>query len=205
MTIASPDDSAIRRSDAINYAPEESTGLDAIYEAVGEVIGELTGKLDKRIKALELALAQANGALDVLRGKGAPGCFRAKGNYDSETAYSYLDVVVKDSSSFVALRDNPGACPGNDWQMIACGGRRGPAGERGPAGPTGPALKWTGVGFSHRGMELKSATGHAIPIIRSVSVDTQDFSLKFTAPDGSTLKINLLPLFEQYHSQTTGR
>jgi hypothetical protein len=53
-------------------------------------------------------------------------------------------------------------------------------------------------------MELATSTG-PVPILRSVSVDAQDFSLKFTAPDGSTLKISLLPLFEQYHSQTTGR
>jgi hypothetical protein len=203
MTIASPDDSAIRRSDAINYAPEESTGLEAIYEAVGEVIGELTGKLDKRIKALELALAQANGALDVLRGKGAPGCFRAKGNYDSKIAYSYLDVVVKDSSSFVALRDNPGACPGNDWQMIACGGRRGPAGERGPAGPAGPVPKWFGAGFSHRGMEIHTSNG-PVPLFKSVNVDPQSFAIKFVGHDNSTLTINLLPLFEAYHRQTAG-
>jgi hypothetical protein len=60
------------------------------------------------------------------------------------------------------------------------------------------------VGFSHRGMEIKTKTGDAIPILRSVSVDPADFSLKFTAPDGSTLKISLLPLFQEFQKQTTG-
>jgi hypothetical protein len=70
MTTVSPDDSMIRRSDAVNYAQEtetESTGLDAIYEAVGECIGDTAGRLEKRIKQLELTLAETRGALDVLR------------------------------------------------------------------------------------------------------------------------------------------
>jgi hypothetical protein len=72
------------------------------------------------------------------------------------------------------------------------------------AGPAGTAPTWTGARFSHRGMEIETSTG-PIPIIRSVSVDTTDFSLRLHAADDSTLRISLLPLFEAYHSQTTGR
>ena len=56
-----------------------------------------------------------------------PGTFNPKGTCDARAVYNRLDVVVRDSSSFVALRDKPGACPGDDWQMIACGGKRGVA------------------------------------------------------------------------------
>jgi hypothetical protein len=222
MTTASPDDSTVRYGDRIQTRRASSSARPAqqedwsqweawmeghkklLGEEVVEAIAQhLTDPLDKRIRALELELAQTRGAVDILRGKGAPGCFRAKGNYDSKTAYSYLDVVVKDSSSFVALKDAPGACPGDDWQMIACGGRRGPAGERGPAGPPGPTPTWTGATFNRNGWGIATRTGDAIPLLQSVSVDAQDFSLKFTAPDGSTLKISLLPLFQAYHRQTT--
>jgi hypothetical protein len=50
--------------------------------------------LAKRIKALELQLAETRGALDVLRGKGAPGAFRAKGTYDARASYKYLDTAI---------------------------------------------------------------------------------------------------------------
>jgi len=215
----------IRRTDPImtrtaNYAsPTEATQdwsgwenwlsarldqrCEAFGEEVGEAIGDMVGPLEKRLKALELQIAETRGAVDVLRGRGAPGTFRPKGIYDSKTAYSYLDVVVKDSSSFVALRDKPGACPGDDWQMIACGGKRGVAGERGPPGPAGPTPRFAGARFNRNGMELESSAG-PIPIIRSVSVNTADFSLRFIAADDSTLTISLLPLFEEFRRQTTG-
>jgi uncharacterized coiled-coil protein SlyX len=130
--------------------------------------------------------------------------WRVRGTYNERHDYAELDVVVRDSSSFIALRDNPGACPGDGWQMIACGGKRGVAGdkgERGPAGPAGAAPKFGGARFNHNGMEI-STDGGPIPILRSVSVDAADFSLKLTAPDGSTLKISLLPLFQAYNEQT---
>ena len=43
---------------------------------------------------MELKLAEAIGALDVLRGKGAPGSFNIRGTFDADTVYSYLDVVA---------------------------------------------------------------------------------------------------------------
>jgi hypothetical protein len=177
---------------------------DATYEAVGEVIGELTGKLEKRIKALELQLAETRGALDVLRGRGVAGALRVCGTFDSRTTYCLNDIVAFNGSSWAARRDSPGPIPGDGWQLVASQGKRGPQGERGPTGPAGPPPLLTGVGFSHRGMEIKTKTGDAIPILRSVGVDAEDFSLKFTAPDGSTLKISLLPLFQEFHKQTTG-
>jgi hypothetical protein len=221
MTTAAPNDDTIRRTDPIrsrvrSAQPAEQqdwSQWEAWMEGHKKLLGEevveaiaqhLTDPLDKRLKALELQVAETRGAVDILRGKGAPGCFRARGNYDSKTAYSYLDVVVRDSSSFVALRDKPGACPGDDWQMIACGGRRGPAGDRGPPGPTGAAPTFAGAKFSHRGMEIETSSG-PIPLFKSVSVDAQNFALKFTASDDSTLTISLLPLFQSFHAQTTSR
>jgi hypothetical protein len=214
MTTPSPHDSAVRFGATIKQptaSPSETQETDwsnwekwmaghksAVYQ---DIACELIDPLEQRITALALELAQAKGALDVLRGKGAPGSFRARGVYSSGTAYNYGDVVVKDSSSFVALSDSPGPCPGDGWQMIACGGKRGVQGERGPAGPAGIPPTFLGASFGKRGMEIQTSVG-AISLFKSVNVDDKYFTLKFIASDDSTLTINLLPLFEAYHRQT---
>jgi len=67
-----------------------------------------------------------------------------RGTWSEAGAYRYLDVVTRNGGSFVALRDNPGLCPGDGWQGIAApGGKgdRGAPGDRGPVGPPGPAVR----------------------------------------------------------------
>jgi hypothetical protein len=59
------------------------------------------------------------------------------GTYKADGVYKTFDVVMRESSSFVALRDAPGPCPGDGWQMLACGGKRGIAGEKGERGERG--------------------------------------------------------------------
>jgi hypothetical protein len=62
-----------------------------------------------------------------------------RGTYSADATYQTLDLVMRESSSFIATRDDPGLCPGDGWQMIACGGKRGAAGEKGERGPKGDA------------------------------------------------------------------
>jgi hypothetical protein len=64
---------------------------------------------------------------------------RVRGTYSADATYQALDLVMRESSSFIATRDDPGPCPGDGWQMIACGGKRGAAGEKGERGPKGDA------------------------------------------------------------------
>jgi hypothetical protein len=64
---------------------------------------------------------------------------RVRGTFNATAKYSFGDVVALDGGSFLAKCDNPGACPGGNWQLIARQGARGiagPKGERGPAGKT---------------------------------------------------------------------
>jgi hypothetical protein len=74
--------------------------------------------------------------------------FNVRGTFDPSVAYQALDVVTLNHGWFVAKRDNPGPCPGNDWQSGPVG-KRGDKGERGPRGLPGPsgqdALEWVGV------------------------------------------------------------
>jgi hypothetical protein len=65
-----------------------------------------------------------------------------RGTYNAATEYSQLDVVALDGSSFIALRDQPGACPGANWQLVASCGCRGPVGERGEHGRVATIVSW---------------------------------------------------------------
>lgn len=63
--------------------------------------------------------------------------FQIRGTYEAGESYAALDVVALNGASFVAKIDDPGACPGAGWQLMATQGRRGPPGPAGPPGPTG--------------------------------------------------------------------
>ena len=60
-----------------------------------------------------------------------------RGTFDPEAEYSELDVVMLGGSSFVAVKDAPGECPGGGWQLLASRGSRGDRGERGLPGRDG--------------------------------------------------------------------
>jgi len=67
---------------------------------------------------------------------GEPGrSLRTRGLYRQGGSYKDLDVVVLNGSSFIAKCDNPGECPGDNWQVSALVGKRGDAGDRGLPGP----------------------------------------------------------------------
>jgi len=55
--------------------------------------------------------------------------FHVRGTYDPAQAYQRLDVVACGGSSFVARCDQPGPCPGKNWQLLASRGKRGPRGR----------------------------------------------------------------------------
>jgi len=70
--------------------------------------------------------------------RGAEGRTMAfRGAWKPATAYEALDVAMCDGSSFVALCDAPGACPGDDWRLLAARGKSGPPGAPGPIGERG--------------------------------------------------------------------
>jgi hypothetical protein len=106
----------------------------AIAEIITETIDDLEAKHDRQIRELELKLAECVGAINVLRtGKN----LRVRGTFDEGARYEQLDVVAFNGSSFVALEDRPGRCPGPNWQLLASAGRRGERGSVGPRGERG--------------------------------------------------------------------
>lgn len=81
----------------------------------------------------------------VLAAPGTPGRgFSVRGTWSEGETYRALDVVALSGGSFMALRDDPGPCPGEGWQLMSRQGKagqpgpRGERGERGSAGPPGP-------------------------------------------------------------------
>lgn len=54
-----------------------------------------------------------------------------------DAVYAALTVVARDGGSFIALRDDPGPCPGEGWQLMARQGKAGPPGPKGERGEKG--------------------------------------------------------------------
>lgn len=107
---------------------------------------------------------------------GAPGrSFVVRGTWNEADEYGELDVVALNGAAFVARRDNPGACPGDGWQMISSQGKPGKPGIPGPKGD--------------RGIAVTAA------ITRMVVSD--EGMLAVTSADGSVVKCDLYPLLSK--------
>ena len=97
--------------------------------------------------------------------------FAVRGTWEPATQYKTLDVVARNGGSFVALKDNPGECPGPDWQLFAGPGKRGQPGERGLTGPKGETGR-DGAGFigwvhdleNYRAIPVLSDGSHGEPL-----------------------------------------
>jgi hypothetical protein len=110
-----------------------------------------------------------------------------KGLYAEAAEYRCLDIVASDGGSFIAVRDKPGPCPGDGWQMIARQGRRGGQGPKGDPGAPG----------------ARGQPGPAAPAIASWRVDRDEFQVFAVMTDGSEAPaMELRELFEQYQIET---
>jgi hypothetical protein len=90
---------------------------------------------------------------------------RVRGTYSADATYQALDLVMRESSSFIATRDDPGPCPGDGWQIIACGGKRGAAGEKGDRGERGPQGNPGLTGATIREWKIDRARYVATPVM----------------------------------------
>jgi hypothetical protein len=198
---------------ARHFAPINESWCRTVAEAAMTLIHERCAPLERQIKDLELKLASALGAIDVLRGKNAAGSFNIRGTYDELTAYSYLDVVALNGGSFVALKDAPGSCPGPDWQLLCSAGRRGPRGERGLMGPAGPAaspVKWLSFDSARMALlvTMSDARTTTIPlagVFTNVTIDRTSYCVVFRMSDGAELRFSVREFFEQYDLEKQGR
>jgi len=88
-----------------------------------------------------------------------------RGTYNAEGNYKAFDIVALNGGSFVALKDAPGACPGDGWQLIASQGKRGPEGKPGAPGKAGAPGAPGEPGVSVVGWIPDAAKYLAIPVM----------------------------------------
>jgi hypothetical protein len=114
---------------------------------------------------------------------------RVCGTYREGETYAYLDIVALNGGSFIARADNPGPCPGDGWQLIASAGRAGKPGPNGERGEKG-----------ERGLP-----GQAGPKILGWRIDSERYCAMPLLSDGTEgPPLELRPLFEQYHTESSG-
>jgi hypothetical protein len=144
-------------SDGVHYEGAVVTHAGATWQAQRD-----TGREPPHDDWLCLARGGADGRSFVIRG-----------TWSEAENYRELDVVALNGASFGARCDNPGACPGDGWQMIAAQGKRGNAGERGAA--------------------AKGERGSPGPAAVSLDIDEEGL-LTLTNADGSRVTCDLYPL-----------
>jgi hypothetical protein len=179
-----------------------------IERQLGMFLSEWVTPLERQIKELELRLATLTGAIDVLRGRGAPGSFNVKGTFIADAVYLANDVVAFNGSSFVALKDRPGACPGDGWQLLASAGKRGARGERGLQGPCGK-VRWLGLDTEKMTIKIMHSDGgtSVIPlrgIFSDVMIDRENYCIVIKMADGAEWRFSVREFFEQFNQETRG-
>jgi hypothetical protein len=89
------------------------------------------------IRAIGAALAHERGLwraeIAALRADLPARSLAIRGTWTPNGVYQALDVVACNGASFVALRDGPGPCPGEGWQLMAMRGKPGKPGVIGLA------------------------------------------------------------------------
>lgn len=109
-----------------------------------------------------------------------------RGTFDPLCSYGRNDLVALDGGAFVALRDDPGNCPGDGWRLLVARGKPGKPGERGERGERG----------------LPGLDGRAGVGIADVAVE--GFALIVSLTNGDTIARDMKPMFEEYHAQVRG-
>jgi len=111
---------------------------------------------------------------------------RPRGTYRDVGEYKELDIVALNGCSFIAKRDDPGACPGDGWQALTLPGKRGDRGEKGERGLQGERGERGEAGASLIGFKI-SDDGYAIKALNS---------------DGEEVGFDMRVLFERYHRES---
>ena len=161
------------RPDEVHYEGDIVVHAGATWQARKDT-GQAPGHRDW------ICLAQAGNDGGSITPKGL---FRP----DAVELYQRLDLVTLNGSSFLALKDQPGPCPGEGWQLLVSqgkAGRPGIPGERGERGPTGPA-------------------GAAVPTIARWRIDREHYSAVPIMSDGRLGPVlELRDLFAQFQTET---
>lgn len=141
-------------ADGVFYEGEVVTRHGGVYQALRDT-GKEPGHEDWRC-IVERGRDGSDGRALTLRG-----------TYSEDEAYRALDAVALNGASFAAKRDDPGACPGDGWQLLAMQGKAGKPGPKGDKGERGSVVTASVVGgeFTDNGVFIiKNADGSAVEI-----------------------------------------
>lgn len=121
-------------------------------------------------------------------GRGADGdTWDHVGVFDPSEVYARGNVVNLDAACFVAIKHEPGPCPGDGWRRIAERGKPGARGERGERGPQG----------------LAGAAGASAPRLVALRA-LPDYHALAVFDDGSEGEpFDVRSWFEDFHRETT--
>jgi hypothetical protein len=159
--------------DTAHYAGDAVTHAGALWQATKD-----TGQAPPHADWIYLAAADQDGITPTVRG-----------TYDPAGIYARLDIVALNSSSFIARKDQPGACPGEDWQLIVSvgkQGRPGPPGAKGERGEPGS----------------NGGPGAPAPTILAWKVDRESYAVTPIMSDASEVPaIEMRAPFEQFHDE----
>jgi hypothetical protein len=163
----------------VHYTGEVVTHLGALWQ-----VKQDTGQAPPHADFLCLARAGQDGQDG--RTPQVRGLWRADGEYRA------LDLVALNGSSFIARCDNPGACPGDGWQLIVSAGKQGKPGEQGPQGLQGEKGARGDAGPAGRNLELTSW-----------HIDKDNYVITPLLSDGKRgPSLNLRALFQQFIDET---
>jgi len=182
--------------------------MGGVVATVRREYEEPLAAMAQRIKQLELQVAEAVGALNVLRTIGG-GSINHRGAYDPGASYARGDACMLDGSSFLATRDHAGPCPGPDWRLLASAGRRGQRGVRGPRGEP-VKVKWATFDSSRMAVSIvmSDGTSTTIPlaaVFRGVTIDRESYCIVVRMSDNSELRFSVRELFQQYDDEKRQR
>jgi hypothetical protein len=113
-----------------------------------------------------------------------------RGTYSVDATYNPLDIVALNGGSFIARSDDPGQCPGENWQLLTRQGKTGTAGEKGPPGDRGPKGE-------------QGAPGAPAPRIKGWKLDPARYVATPLMDNGQEdAPLDLRKLFEAYHNES---
>lgn len=140
------------------------------------------GSLWQALKDTGEAPGHEDWALLAARGRDATEITHC-GSYNPDAEYGRNDIVALDGGSFIAVRDDPGACPGDGWRLLVARGKAGRPGDQGPRGEAGK-----------EGPQGKDG-------VSIVDVHLEGFALIVSLTNGDTIARDMRPMFEEYHAQ----
>jgi hypothetical protein len=113
------------------------------------------------------------------------------GTYREDWHYDQLNIVALNGSSFIAKCDDPGQCPGDNWQLIASHGKPGKPGIPGVRGEPGAQGE-------------RGAPGRDAPLLKGFRVDKKTYTLIPVMSNGELEPIQLREYFVQYNEDSNG-